>query len=362
MTTQINQLTELTTTSDDDLILIREDSTGVDKRMKAQNLRAKATTKDDVGLGNVDNVSAADLRDRSTHTGTQPMSTISDAGTAATANTADLLSRANHTGTQTLATISDAGTIASQNANNVAITGGTINNTPIGGTIASTGAFTTASASTSVTTPLVTNAGTLGISATGSNIIAASTDGQERMRITSAGDVGIGTSNPLDILQANRIVQGSSSRSFLMMHKLAVSTGARNSTVLTITVPAGFFFLYGKMKYAVSRAMSNASTGRSRIGEYYFTIARNGSGSDVVIDEDIGNLSFNHQTTTAGAPAGFNADNTNPRVQRAGAELNTEPQVVIVIVNVNTAGFAGSSGSFAFELLGNLYRPGVVIT
>lgn len=36
------------------------------------------------------------------------------------------LDRTNHTGTQTLATISDAGTIASQAANNVSITGGSI--------------------------------------------------------------------------------------------------------------------------------------------------------------------------------------------------------------------------------------------
>jgi hypothetical protein len=35
-------------------------------------------TKSQVGLGSVDNVSAASLRDRSTHTGTQPVSTISD--------------------------------------------------------------------------------------------------------------------------------------------------------------------------------------------------------------------------------------------------------------------------------------------
>lgn len=54
-------------------------------------------TKAQVGLGDVDNVSAADLRDRATHTGTQ-----------------------------TLSTILDAGTIASQDADNVSITGGSI--------------------------------------------------------------------------------------------------------------------------------------------------------------------------------------------------------------------------------------------
>jgi hypothetical protein len=52
------------------------------------------------------------------------------------------------------------------------------------------------SAAVSVTTPLVTNAGTLALSATGANIVTASTNGTERMRITSAGNVGIGTSSP----------------------------------------------------------------------------------------------------------------------------------------------------------------------
>jgi hypothetical protein len=51
--------------------------------------------------------------------------------------------------------------------------------------------FTTLSASTSLTTPLVTNAGTLALSATGANIVTASTNGAERLRITSAGTLSI---------------------------------------------------------------------------------------------------------------------------------------------------------------------------
>ena len=241
MTTQINQLTELTVTSDDDLILIREDSTGVDKRMRAQNIRAKATTKGDVGLGNVpnldttnavnkahdqntdtalaqgtasavtasearshidatnnphnvtkaqvglgsvDNVSAADLRDRSTHTGTQAGTTVTydntasglvsenvqaaidelearpsveDAdqinydnavsglaatdvqaaidevqnglGTAAAADVGDFATSTQGSLADTAVQPGDIGTIASQDADDVAITGGTVNAT-----------------------------------------------------------------------------------------------------------------------------------------------------------------------------------------------------------------------------------------
>lgn len=84
------------------------------------------------------------------------------------------------------------------------ITGGTINGTTIGATTPSTGAFTTASASTSVTTPSVTNAGTLALSATGANVITAATNGAERVRIDSSGNVGIGTTSPAYPLQVRR--------------------------------------------------------------------------------------------------------------------------------------------------------------
>ena len=52
------------------------------------------------------------------------------------------------------------------------------------------------SASTSVTTPSVTNAGTLALSATGANVATISTNGSERVRVTSGGDVGINTTSP----------------------------------------------------------------------------------------------------------------------------------------------------------------------
>jgi hypothetical protein len=72
-------------------------------------------------------------------------------------NTDAVTSVNGYTGTVVLnnTDISGFGSMSTQNANAVAITGGTINGTTIGATTATTGAFTTVTASTSVTTPIV---------------------------------------------------------------------------------------------------------------------------------------------------------------------------------------------------------------
>jgi hypothetical protein len=50
---------------------------------------------------------------------------------------------------------------------------------------------------TSVTTPLVTNAGTLALSATGSNIVTVSTNGSERAQFDASGNLLVGTTTDL---------------------------------------------------------------------------------------------------------------------------------------------------------------------
>ena len=84
----------------------------------------------------------------------------------------------------------------------VAIGAGTIDGTAIGATTASSGRFTTLAASTSVTTPRLTNAGAIDINTTAGNIafnagglnsVTLATNGSERLRITEAGLVGVGT-------------------------------------------------------------------------------------------------------------------------------------------------------------------------
>jgi hypothetical protein len=92
------------------------------------------------------------------------------------------------------------GTISTQAANSVAISGGAINSTTIGATTASTGAFTSLSA-TGVLTVSAGSAGACAIAPVGdlhtglffgADIVNVSTGGTQRMQIDANGNVGIG--------------------------------------------------------------------------------------------------------------------------------------------------------------------------
>lgn len=91
------------------------------------------------------------------------------------------------------------GTIAIQDANSVVLTGGSINGTTIGGTTPAAGSFTTGTFGLgAVGTPSITFSGdtNTGIWSPAAETVAISTNGAERVRISAAGNVGIGTNNP----------------------------------------------------------------------------------------------------------------------------------------------------------------------
>jgi hypothetical protein len=90
------------------------------------------------------------------------------------------------------------GNIAVQNASSVALTGGSINGTTIGGTTAAAGSFSTGTFGLgSVGTPSITFTGdtNTGIWSPAANTFAISTDGVERFRIASSGQIGIAGAN-----------------------------------------------------------------------------------------------------------------------------------------------------------------------
>jgi hypothetical protein len=96
------------------------------------------------------------------------------------------------------------GSIATQAANSVAITGGSINSTTIGETTPSTIAGTTGSFSGDLSiADKIVHAGDTdtAIRFPSANTVTVETGGAERVRVSSAGHVGIGTNNPAVPLQ-----------------------------------------------------------------------------------------------------------------------------------------------------------------
>ena len=97
--------------------------------------------------------------------------------------------------------ITGLGTMSTQNANAIAVTGGTINGTTIGATTATTGAFTTVTASTSLTTPIVqaTNSGGLALrNSAGTTQISMGGGGGDNVSINVSTNLN-GTNAQIDI-------------------------------------------------------------------------------------------------------------------------------------------------------------------
>jgi trimeric autotransporter adhesin len=99
------------------------------------------------------------------------------------------------------ADVTGLGTMATQNANAVAITGGTINGTTIGATTATTGAFTTVTASTSLTTPTVQATNSAGLAlknSAGTTQISMGAGGGDNVTVAVSTNLN-GTNAQIDI-------------------------------------------------------------------------------------------------------------------------------------------------------------------
>lgn len=117
-------------------------------------------------------------------------------------------------------------------------------------------------------------------------------------------------------------------------------SGTSATTFLQLTIPASNLFVIVECFLTVSRG-AGSDKGTSMIKKSWFSIARNGSGTDVVLDGNI-LLTSEATTTTAGGSQSVAGATGAMTVVRDGAEANTLPQVVNLTVNpVLSAGNTG---------------------
>lgn len=182
-----------------------------------------------------------------------------------------------------------------------------------------------------------------GINGTGYNDLLLNPNG---------GNVGIGVSDPISRLEINNsfamraVSIASVKRNFL---KNVQGTGVVNA--LQVSIPAEEVFVFIKLKFSGSRAITAAGDqGTSTVGEYYYAIGRNGSGSDVVLDNNVGSQNWSAATTSAGGGANTQISPATTIV-RNGSEANTAAQLVNITLDVQIVG--GSTGNYLcdFEVM-----------
>lgn len=100
--------------------------------------------------------------------------------------------------------------------------------------------FATVTATTSLTSPLLSNAGTLSLSATGLNVITASTNGSERLRITDTGRVGIGTTTPTTSLHVTATPPASVPAPGAVSSHMAIGTNPYGTSIGTLSSGRGY--------------------------------------------------------------------------------------------------------------------------
>jgi hypothetical protein len=118
-------------------------------------------------------------------------------------------------------------------------------------------------------------------------------------------------------------------------------------TILQLTVPADYASVFIKASFINSRFGSTIGT--SRMGEYYYSIGRNGSGFDVVLTNNIGTKNWYSDSTTAGGS--LDPVSATTTIVRDGAESNTSPQVVNITFNPQVTGGSFGRATIKFDII-----------
>tara|TARA_R110000850_G_scaffold32083_3_gene87908 strand:- start:2771 stop:3427 length:657 start_codon:yes stop_codon:yes gene_type:complete len=162
-----------------------------------------------------------------------------------------------------------------------------------------------------------TNAANLLVNASGDTVLSGS--------LSAAGGLVSGDSGSSAGININ--YSNSVNGSNYTVTKLVAA--AAKATVLLVTVPAGEYFIGIECFVVNSRALFS-DVGTSLLEKQYFSIGRNGSGTDVVVDGSMGS-GFIATSTTAGGS--LSATSGAMTIERNAAEANTAPQVVKITIN-----------------------------
>jgi hypothetical protein len=169
--------------------------------------------------------------------------------------------------------------------------------------------------------------------------IAFETGLAERLRITSAGDVGIGTTAPASRLDVNGQVTIMSRTRIL--NKI-ISTDNSNVTVLTVTAPNVDLFAQIEINIIHSRA-PNTLQGTGAHGKFYITIARQLNGNTVALYDSTNSF----VASGANGGGGINSTlNTPTFTSPSGASSAT--QTIDVQIQASTGG-GGTGGQFTLK-------------
>jgi hypothetical protein len=173
----------------------------------------------------------------------------------------------------------------------------------------SSNTFGTLTATTSLTTPLITRAGTLALSATGAHPVTISTNGVERMRITSTGNVGIGTTSPSERLDVNGTVRATglnlngtavtataADLNTVRQHQYASRLSITANTTLTAADHAGRYIEIGGSGPTLNLPATSTMPGGTTITVHNYgtaaaTISRQGSDQIAIYGSSVTTLS-----------------------------------------------------------------------
>jgi len=123
--------------------------------------------------------------------------------------------------------------------------------------------------------------------------------------------------------------------------KLVLSrSGAVATNILSFSVPAAPHLALIKITFVNGRQVAT-DAGAAIVGTYYYSISRQASGVDVVLDVLAG---LNSTATTSTAGGAVHAIGGATTIVRSGAEASTAAQGVVITYNPQTTG--GSTGFF----------------